>query len=212
VPEGWRHLFTGDGAAAVLASHRGWDCGALPLAREIGKGLGCAVHAATVTRLLVDLNRSADSPEVFSEYTRPLPPADREALIAEHWRPYRQAVEAAVAAGDGPVLHLSIHTFTSVWEGRRREVDVGLLFDPGRAGEVAWCRRLRSEIERRRAELAVRDNEPYLGVADGFTSYLRGRFPVERYLGVELEVNQRLVDEGWGELVATLAAAVAAVC
>ena len=211
MPEGWRGLFAD--AEDILASHRGWDRGSLPLAREIGKRLGCGVHAATVTRLLVDLNRSADHPEVFSEYTRELPAGERERLIAEHWRPYRQTVEAAVAKGAEPVLHLSVHTFTPVWEGRRREVDVGLLFDPGRAGEVAWCRRLRAEIERRRPDLAVRDNEPYLGVDDGLTTYLRTRFQAERYLGIELEVNQRSVDEpSWGELTAALAEAIVAVC
>jgi predicted N-formylglutamate amidohydrolase len=211
VPEAWRELFAGDVAADVLASHRGWDRGSLPLAKEIGKRLGCELHAATVTRLLVDLNRSADHSEVFSEYTRGLPEAEREELLRRYWRPHREAVEAAVAAADEPVLHLSVHTFTPVWEERRRVVDVGLLFDPARVREVAWCGRLRREIERRRPGLAVRDNEPYLGVAAGLTTYLRGRFSAERYLGIELEVSQGWVDEGWRRLVSELTAAVVAV-
>lgn len=207
-------MFAGEGAADVLASHRGWDRGALPLAREIGKGLGCEVLAATVTRLLVDLNRSTDNPEVFSEFTRGLSEAEREELIERYWRPHREAVEAAVGglgAGDEAVLHLSVHTFTPVWEGRRREVEVGLLFDPAREREVEWCRRLRAEIEHRRPRLVVRDNEPYLGTADGLTTYLRGRFEAGRYLGVELEVSQGLVGEGWLGLVGALVESVVAV-
>lgn len=211
VPERWGELFPDDRAADVLASHRGWDRGALPLAREIGKGLGCEVHAATVTRLLVDLNRSKDTPELFSEYTRGLPEAERAELIERYWRPHREAVEAVVGAGEEPVLHLSVHTFTPVWEGRRREVEVGLLFDPARQGEVEWCRRLRTEIERRRPDLVVRDNEPYLGIADGLTTWLRGRFSAERYLGIELEVSQGLVGEGWQRLIGEITEAVVAV-
>ncbi|MEO8932838.1 MAG: N-formylglutamate amidohydrolase, partial [Xanthomarina sp.] len=35
-----------------------------------------------------------------------------------------------------------------------------------------------------------RFNYPYLGKADGFTSYLRKQFP-KNYLGIEIEVNQK---------------------
>jgi len=35
----------------------------------------------------------------------------------------------------------------------------------------------------------VRFNYPYLGKADGFTTYLRKQFPAN-YMGIELEVNQ----------------------
>jgi len=41
--------------------------------------------------------------------------------------------------------------------------------------------------------LRVRRNYPYRGSADGFTTYLRTCFPPFRYLGIELEVNQRFV-------------------
>jgi hypothetical protein len=41
--------------------------------------------------------------------------------------------------------------------------------------------------------LRVRRNYPYRGVADGFTTALRRRFPADLYLGIELEVNQRLL-------------------
>lgn len=220
MPAAWRHLLAGEEARQALASHRGWDPGSLDLGRELAARLGCPLHAATVTRLLVDLNRSADNPEMWSEFSRGLPAEERRRLLAACWRPHREAVEAAVAeaveaaatAGAGEaVLHLSVHSFTPLWQGRRREVDVGLLFDPARRPEAAWCRRLRSEIDRRLPRLAVRDNEPYLGVADGLTTHLRRRFAAPHYLGIELEVSQRLVaGAGWQALRRALAEAVAA--
>ncbi len=214
VPADYEALFAG--REALLAGHRGWDPGARELAAALARRLGCPRFVATTTRLLVDLNRSPESPEVFSEVTRELPAGVREALLAEHHRPYRAAVEAAVAerAAAGRCLHLSVHTFTPVWEGRRREVEVGLLFDPARAAEAALCRRLRDDLAARRCDLRVRFNEPYLGVDDGLTTHLRGRFPDDRYLGVELEVNQRFPlgeAAAWETLVADLADACAAV-
>lgn len=219
VPAEFRELFAGHGE--LLASHRGWDPGALELARRIAGRLGAPLHAATVTRLLVDLNRSATHRAVFSTVTRPLGGhrrARREELLAAWWHPYRARVEAEIArlaSADGPgVLHLSIHTFTpfSPSDGGERRADVGLLYDPGRPLETAFCRRLKEVLGTLRPDLAVRRNEPYRGVADGFTTALRRRFPPQRYLGIEIEVNQKHplgAAAGWRRLMDDLAAAVA---
>jgi hypothetical protein len=46
--------------------------------------------------------------------------------------------------------------------------------------------------------LRVRFNYPYRGVADGLSTWLRHRHREGRYVGVELEFNQALVDApGW---------------
>lgn len=34
-------------------------------------------------------------------------------------------------------------------------------------------------------------NVPYNGADDGFTTYLREQFPADKYLGIEIEVNQK---------------------
>jgi len=39
----------------------------------------------------------------------------------------------------------------------------------------------------------VRRNYPYTGKSDGFTAYLRRRFPADAYIGIELEINQKHV-------------------
>jgi hypothetical protein len=53
------------------------------------------------------------------------------------------------------------------------------------------CARWVATLRRRAPQLRVRRNYPYLGRADGLTTYLRRRFPAGAYIGVELEVNQR---------------------
>jgi hypothetical protein len=39
----------------------------------------------------------------------------------------------------------------------------------------------------------VRRNYPYAGKGDGLTAHLRLRFPARAYVGIELEVNQKIV-------------------
>ena len=42
----------------------------------------------------------------------------------------------------------------------------------------------------------TRRNYPYQGRNDGLTSHLRQRFAPTRYVGIELEINQKHVDAG----------------
>jgi predicted N-formylglutamate amidohydrolase len=206
------------GAADVLDSHRGLDYGALDVARAFGRRLGEKPFTATTSRLVVDLNRSPQHRNVFSEYTRTLGPEQRAAVMAKHYWPYRHAVEScvsgAVEAG-AAVLHVSSHSFTPVLRGEVRNCDIGFLYDPARRSEVrfidAWHAALRSAAP----ELRVRRNYPYRGVADGLVTHLRRRYGARGYAGIELEVNQKHVgSREWRGLVtvltATLAAAVAA--
>jgi len=192
VPARYRAVLAGAGRA--LGSHRGWDPGALALARDLARAQDAPLLACTTSRLLVDTNRSERHPRVFSEWTRGLPRAERDELLERWWRPHRAAVEDAVRArssGRRTVLHLSVHSFAARWAGRPRSVDVGLLYDPRRPGERAFAAAWSAHLAARRPELRVRRNRPYLGTADGLTTHLRGRFGDRRYLGIELEVSQR---------------------
>src|SRR6056297_462872 len=79
VPEPYEGLFRGQ--EDLLASHRGWDPGTAGLARQLAAALDAPVLVADVTRLLVDLNRSAHHPRVFSELTRALQRTERSTLL-----------------------------------------------------------------------------------------------------------------------------------
>lgn len=194
VPVAYEALFRGH--ADRLASHRGYDPGALTLARELARSFHAPLIYATVSRLVVDLNRSLGHPRLYSEVTRTLPRRERQAILTRHYLPYRLRVERwieeRIAAGQS-VLHIASHSFTPVLAGEVRRADVGLLYDPARAGEKDFCLRWQNALRTRAPGLAVRRNYPYTGRSDGLTAWLRRRFPAERYLGIELEVNQRLV-------------------
>lgn len=189
-----RHAALFAGAEAVLASHRGWDAGSLDLAKRLADTCAAPLLAVTVTRLLVEPNRSPGHPRLFSEFTRPLPPVERQALLDEYYHPHRRAVEEWIARETGHgnrVWHLSVHTFTPILDGEERRADVGLLYDPRRTGERQLCRQWQAALRTRRPELRVRMNYPYLGRSDGLTTHLRRRFSDANYAGIEIEVNQR---------------------
>jgi predicted N-formylglutamate amidohydrolase len=197
VPAPYAPLFAD--AVGVLSTHRGWDAGALPLARELARRLRAPIRAATVTRLLVDLNRSSHHPRVSSDWTRSLPREERVELLARHHAPHRSAVEEDVAElvrRGRRVVHLGVHSFTPVLDGEVRGADLALLYDPARPLERALCGAWARALAERLPRLAVRRNQPYRGASDGLTTWLRRRFPAGAYLGIEIEVNQRLLSAG----------------
>lgn len=193
VPERYRRLFAGK--KRLLATHRGYDPGALELARRIARSGRWPLHFSTTTRLLVDLNRSFRHRQQFSEITAALDWDTKSEILDDHYDPYRFAVEKRLRErihDEGQrVLHLSVHTFTPELDGKQRRADVGLLYDPWRSSETDFCNCWRDQLQQRRPDLIVRRNYPYLGTADGFTSHLRFFYGSDVYAGIELEVNQR---------------------
>jgi predicted N-formylglutamate amidohydrolase len=199
IPRGYARLFAA--AEQVLASHRGWDVGALTLARHLARALRRPLLAVTWSRLFVEANRAPTNRRIWSPYTAALAPDERARILARYWQPHRSAVEERVAralARGRRVLHIAVHSFTPELDGRVRNADVGLLYDSRRAREAALCRRWKAILGRLDPELRVRHNYPYRGSDDGLTTWLRKRHPEARYLGVELEFNQALVGSvGW---------------
>ncbi len=213
VPREYRALFRG--AAATLRTHRGLDIGALAAARHFQQTLDASLIAATVTRLLVDLNRSPGHKTRFSEFTRDLPAAERRRIIERWWSPYWQlvggAVQAELARGRR-VLHLSVHSFTPALHGVTRNAEIGFLYDPARPIDAAFCRDWRAELAREAPHWRARMNYPYRGTSDGLTTQFRKRYPASRYVGMEIELNQAVLEDGrrrrrlLRDLVATLPA------
>ncbi|WP_153558999.1 N-formylglutamate amidohydrolase [Roseimaritima sediminicola] len=191
VPDELSDCFATAGAARALRSHRGYDPGALTVARALAAYLACPLWLSTVSRLVVDLNRSKDSPELFSRFTGSCAAARRQHILQTYYRPYRRRVTSAIRrrAANGGVLHLSIHTFTPRYRGTQRRFDVGVLFDPDRPWERQLATRLLDQLNR--AGLHAVANRPYHGCDDGLTTTLRGRFDDTRYAGIELEINNR---------------------
>jgi len=210
IPAEYARLFRG--AGDVLESHRGWDPGALTLARLIAKRLKRPLHSVSWSRLFVEANRAPHNPKIWSRFTKVLPKSERDAILERYWRPHRTEVENAVAAAArrGRVVHIAVHSFTPELDGEVRNAEVGFLYDSRRKREAALCRRWAEILHRIDPALRLRHNYPYSGASDGLTTWLRKRHAEARYLGVEIELNQALVgSRGWRAFQQNIAASLA---
>ncbi len=194
IPAPYRPLFRGQ--KALLDSHRGYDPGSLVMAKALAGAFAAPLVSSTVSRLLVDLNRSIGHPQLFSAVTRAAPAEIRSQIVDEHYRPYRMQAEhlitQAVARGHR-AIHISSHSFTPELDGKVRGTDVGLLYHPARRGEAELCARWKETLAALAPDLRIHRNYPYAGKGDGLTSHLRMRFTPGDYVGIELEVNQGIV-------------------
>lgn len=194
IPAQYRQLFRP--YQEWLNSHRGFDPGALTLARGLARTFAAPLLTATVSRLLVDLNRSISHPRLHLAMIRNLPEPIRRAILERYYLPYRHAVERLVsqAIAEGrQVIHISCHSFTPELNGMVRNADIGLLYNPARPGEKALCACWKAALKVNAPDIRVRRNYPYEGRNDGLTSTLRKQWPPEAYLGIEVEINQKFV-------------------
>ena len=193
----YRDLFAEE--QELLASHRGYDPGALVLARQMARALGAPLVASMTSRLVVDLNRSIGHPRLHAPQICQATPELRDEILGRYYRSYRGKAERAIAAilehGDR-VIHISSHSFTPVLGHDVRRADIGLLYDPARPGERHLCEHWKATLHAHAPGLVVRRNYPYTGKSDGFCTDLRRRIPADRYIGIELEINQKHVFKG----------------
>jgi len=194
IPIRYANLFKAN--QVLLSTHRGFDPGALVMAKELATAFAAPLLTSTVSRLLVDLNRSVGHPRLYYETVRKQPSDVTNSILKQYYQPYRTQAEHLVRqaiVNHGQVIHLSSHSFTPELDGKVRNADIGLLYDPDRPYEVALCEQWKSAFNAFAPELNVRRNYPYQGKGDGLTSWFRKRLPTDTYMGIELEVNQKHV-------------------
>lgn len=190
IPENQQHLFSSN--KNVLQTHRGFDLGALDLYHQINSLADFSMHSTT-SRLLIELNRSLHHKNLFSEFSKSLSTSEKEKIITSYYLVYRNKVANAIQQyikEKNNVVHISVHSFTPALNAIKRNCDIGLLYDSSLTYEKAFANQMKTALLEQDATLNVRYNYPYLGKADGFTTYLRKKFP-ENYIGIELEVNQK---------------------
>ncbi len=194
IPAPLKELFKGK--EDILDSHHGFDPGAIELYKKLGP-LAQKSFIYKWSRLVVEINRSIRHPQLFSEFTKPLAKNLKQDILQSYYFTYRNQVEnhiKNILRTGAAVLHLSVHTFTSELSGKIRNADIGLLYDPARSSEKRFCRDFKDNLQREFPEFKIRFNYPYQGKADGFTTYLRQKFP-DQYLGIEIELNQGVLQK-----------------
>lgn len=191
IPKEFQYLFNKD--VEILNSHRGYDPGALKLSQKLYNEIGDYYFYSQTSRLLIELNRSLSNINLFSSITKGLSSETKNKILNKYYSPYRNKIENTISEllkKNFSVIHFSIHSFTPILNGKIRNADIGLLFDPKKKFEKNICMIFKKSIKKASPQLKIRFNYPYIGISDGMTSYLRKKFP-KNYYGIELEVNQK---------------------
>jgi len=183
---------------AALDSHIAWDPGALAVAGAMSGLLDAPLVAPLVSRLLYDCNRPPEAasavPAVSEIYRVPgntnLSAADRQARAARFYQPFRETLTGCLdrrtRAGRAPAI-ITIHSFTPVYHGVRRETGLGILHDTDTRFADAML-----EATRTGMGLTVHRNQPY-GPEDGVTHTLAEHGVARGLLNVMLEIRNDLI-------------------
>ncbi len=150
-----------------LESHIAWDPGALGVAMELSRLLDAPLIHASVSRLVLDLNRDPSAPDsiwTLSERTTipgnlDLDAAERAYRVREVYHPFHDAIDAFAdarkAAGQLSAV-VSIHSFTPVYRDVPRPWQIGLIFNR----DERYARSVEAGLKKDPA-LVVGMNEPY---------------------------------------------------
>lgn len=182
--------------AATRQSHVAWDPGALGVARALAPLLGAGLVHGAVSRLVYDCNRPPEAADAIPEVSeihvipgnRDLSAEARAERVAEIYEPFRRTLAARIAAGR-PHLRLlvTVHSFTPVYRGVARAVEIGILH--GRDAAMA-----RAMMAEKPADLPwlVRLNEPY-SAADGVAHTLDLHGADNGLASVMIEIRNDLI-------------------
>ena len=182
---------------ALLNDHIAVDIGTNALTRRLARALSAPAIIATVSRLVMDLNRdpadlgavpaSSDGHIIPGNWN--LAQTERELRIAALHTPYHDAIAAHIAARR-PALIISVHSFTPQLATRPEEDrpwPIGILYNhdarAARLGLVALASR----------GLHVGDNQPYSGSTLNYTCDRHAEATGIPYLGIEIR-NDGLLD------------------
>jgi len=187
--------------AHLRGTHWAYDLGVRDLTLELALHVGAPAVLSRFSRLIVDPNRSLDSDTLFRTHAegRPirmnadLAEEERQTRLNRFYHPYHRAFSRMVEETASAPVVFAVHSFTPLYEGDPRSMEVAVLFD--KADGLAH--RLGADMEE--AGLKVAYNAPYSGKAGMMHAVERHAMEFGRE-AVELEVRQDLVvDRGFRE-------------
>ncbi|MFQ3184001.1 MAG: putative N-formylglutamate amidohydrolase [Alteromonas macleodii] len=175
-------------------SHIAWDPGSLGVAHSLAKCLDAKLIASNISRLVIDCNRAPFAQDAMPESSETmkvpgnvnLTAAQRNDRTAIYYNPFRTGLASIIASTQKPVI-VTIHSFTPIFHGTPRNVEIGILHDSDDRLAQAM-----EQIATSHTDLKVELNAPY-GPQDGVTHTLKEHAITEGYLNVMLEIRNDLI-------------------
>lgn len=185
-------------SSEALSSHIAWDPGALAVSRLLSAKLDALLVHQRFSRLVYDCNRPPESPAAMPEKSeiyeipgnRDLSVAERYARTAAIYIPFHDRISAELAsraAAGRPSVLVTVHSFTPIYFGKPRAVEIGILHDTDtRLADVML------DGAAKAGRFRVERNSPY-GPEDGVTHTLRLHALPAGHANVMIEVRNDLI-------------------
>ena len=185
-------------------AHIAYDIGAEPMARLMSEQLDAPLIVQKYSRLVYDCNRPPENPSAWPEKSETteipgnvgLGAAQKADRVDQIYKPFHQAVSDFLdqhqQRGSEPVF-VTIHSFTAIYYGNFREVNLGVLHDED-------TRLADAMLDIAPNEYVARRNDPY-GPEDGVTHTLNLHGGSRGIKNVMLEVRNDLIADEAGQAI-----------
>lgn len=192
---------------ADQTSHAAWDPGAFSVAQTLSQHLDAALVASRVSRLIYDCNRPPTAQDAMPSRSEVidvpgnanLTQSDRDARISAFYVPFHTELRRVIQRIAYPAI-VTVHSFTPVYHGQLRSVEIGILHDQDTRFADAML-----QTAAKHTSANVQRNQPY-GPEHGVTHTLKEHAIKNGHLNVMLEIRNDLIEttEQQSKIAATL--------
>ena len=186
---------------AAKISHAAWDIGAQGLAEQLSATLDAVLVLNTMSRLIYDCNRAPIAPDAMPSQSEKIAVPGNRGLSNEQklrriktvYEPFHSSVQAVLDSAGPEAVFVTVHSFTSVYNGLKRATEIGLIHhqDDRLAKQMV-------DISERFTHHPFSLNQPY-SQRDGVTHMLERHGTQNAIMNVMIEVRNDLIDTAEGQ-------------
>lgn len=179
----------------VCESHIAWDPGAEELTRILADRFNAPAVLSRISRLVYDCNRPPSAPDSVPKKSEIYEIPGNQNLsdeqiadrVENYYHPFERALTQAIDEHQVAPMLVTIHSFTPVYNGKKRDVEIGLLHDDDSRVVDAMFDSGISHLK-----FNIQKNAPY-GQEDGVTHTIRVHGVENGLLNVMVEVRNDLL-------------------
>ena len=193
----------------VLNTHIAYDIGVKEVASNISQSLQCPLVMSNFSRLLIDANRGIDDPTLIMKISDGsiIPGNKNISFLAnceekkkriyfyydKYHKKISDIIDRSIKKDIFPVI-ISIHSFTPVFWGKKRSIELGVLWDSDdRLPNIFF-----SYLNKNFRNMSIGDNKPYSGRMKNDTLYRHGT--KQGIANILIEIRQDLISDSAGQL------------
>ena len=192
----------------ILNTHIAYDIGSKEVAIKLSNILDCPLVMTDYSRLLIDPNRGIDDPTLIMKISDNIKikgnlrvknfhdSDEKNDRIKNFYDLYHNKISELINSleenNKSPSI-ISIHSFTPVWKNRKRNIDIGILWD----NDDRLPRIFFDYFKKSHKNLIIGDNKPYSGRLKNDTLYRHAT--IRGISNILIEIRQDLITEKKGQ-------------